>query len=166
MKKAWAFVLAFFASPKNDLNKVKKQFELLKVELFIIQNMQHLAPVHSIVKLFQVISEVQDTDNLTKAITALEKKNYGQLDEKIEALKVLNRHIRKAGRSKHGYNQTKKGEAINFDNIFIWDTSGNQTKSASCWLEHRDSEIEDQIKNFVLCHVTAILNQVALIEKF
>lgn len=163
MKRTWAFLLSFFFSPKNDLKKVKKQLDVLKIEISTIKNMEHSAAIHSIVKLFQVISPIQDAGGVTKLISVLKKKNYGQLDQKIEALEILQLHFNTAGRDQYGLNRTKVGEEVTFNNVFLGNVDGIWTKTAAYWLEHREARIDAQARTFADSHVVEILKQLALI---
>jgi len=162
MKRIIVFIYAFFASPARDLKKEKKQFELLKTEMLEIRNTLNSGPIHSAVKLFQVISLIQDAGGFSKLITKLQKKNYGQLDKVINALQVLQKHIQNAGRSEYGINRTKTGETVDFSNVWFGNIDGIWTKSALYWLENRNERIDLQAKEFASSHVSDILNQISL----
>ena len=66
------------------------------------------------------------------------KRNYGQLNEYINAFEKLNRHIRCCGRDKSGLNRTEVGEEPNAHNVYLGNIFGIWTFPASHWLENKE----------------------------
>jgi len=185
MKKVLAFISAFFSNPKNDIKKSVAQIDDLQRELEKINYMPN--KVEAIVRLFQVISPIQDTGGFASLISKLQKKNYGQLDQVIEALETLQKHFTNAGRSIYGFNRTKEGEAVTAEKVYLGNVHGVWTKPASYWLEKQEEFKKDiredlsrdpekpittwycihdyQAANFVKSHVDGILMQILVIRK-
>ncbi|TSD03155.1 MAG: hypothetical protein Athens071416_216 [Parcubacteria group bacterium Athens0714_16] len=136
MKKFIAFLKSLFKSPKKDLKKILPTLEELQKQMLSIEAMDN--KVEAIVRLFQVISPVQDSGGFSQTLSVLQAKNYGQLTETIGALEILQKHINNAGRSPYGMNQTKKGQEVTAADVFLGDVFGIWTKPASYWLSKQD----------------------------
>jgi hypothetical protein len=135
MKKIKAFFSALFSSPKNCLKQYEVQLNSLKSEIEKIRTMPN--KVEAIVKLFQVVSPIQDAQIFPELIKKLQKKNYGQIDLLVESTKTLLKHLDNAGRELYGFNRTKKGEAVTSENVYLGDVYGIWTKNAAYWLSHQ-----------------------------
>ncbi|MCX6795488.1 MAG: hypothetical protein NT165_02040 [Candidatus Falkowbacteria bacterium] len=182
--KVLASINAILANPQKDINK-NEQIDFLRKEVEKIQAMPN--KIEAIVKLFQVISPIQDAGGFSNLINKLQKKNYGQLDPKIDALSILQSHIHNAGRSEYGLNRTKKGETVTSEKVYLGNVFGIWTKTAAYWLS-REEELkqvfrDDLTKNpnqpvttwycindyqagaFVKSHVEGILEQISIIKK-
>lgn len=179
------FLKAIFSPAVNDLKKIENTLNLLKGEMCTISLMDN--KVEAIVRLFKIISPIQDEGGFSQTIFKLQKKNYGQLDQIISALNILQVHFKNAGRSEHGINRTKVGEEVTSAKIFLGDVFGIWTKPASYWLEEKD-ELKNQIRKdvsrdpnnpvttwyiindyqageFVKSHTDGILEQISFLKK-
>ena len=177
-------VKAFFSDPKKDIQAILPQLISLKKEIEKIQNMSN--KVEGVVKLFQVISPLQDARAFSKTIISLEKKDYGQLNRQITALTVLRSHINNAGRSEYGWNRTCAGESVDASKIFLGNCYGIWTKTAAYWLQHEEENKKDfrpdvsknpdkpvttwhlindcQCGDFLKSHVDGILKQIFVLQ--
>ena len=141
MKKFIAFFKSFFMSPKNDIKKINPQLKLLEEQMKFIASMQN--KVEAIVKLFQVVSSLQDSGGFSQTLSVLQTKNYGQLTETIEALETLQKHFKNAGRCQFGINRTKKGETVTAADVWLGDVFGIWTKTAAYWLSRQEELKQD-----------------------
>jgi hypothetical protein len=143
MKKLNLFSGLFFSS-KNVINKIEPQLDELKKEIEKIDAMSN--KVEAIVRLFQVISPIQDAGGFSQEIFQLQKHNKnGKLNGQIEALGVLQAHFRNAGRSEYGINRTKEGEEVTTEKVYLGNIFGLWTKTAAYWLENK-SELEKSFR--------------------
>lgn len=149
---------------KKALKEIQPQLQELEKEMTMIAAMSN--KVEAIIKLFQVISALQDASGFKKTVDKLNgsKKYFPQL----EAVMILQTHIEKAGRCPYGMNRTHKGEEVTADNVFLGDIDGLWTKTASFWLaRERDGAwgcISCQAGNFVKSHVDGILKQIVVLR--
>jgi len=127
---------AYFSNPLNDINKIEEKLSDLKQQMQEIANMPN--KVQAIVKLFQVISPIQDAGGFKQTIFSLQEKNYGQLNSIISALEVLQRHFGNAGRSAYGMNRTKVGEEVTAAKVFLGNVFGIWTFTAEYFLQEED----------------------------
>lgn len=170
---------------KNDLKKIENDLNSLQKEMLEISKMDN--KVEAIIRLFKVISPIQDKGGFSQTIFTLQKKNYGQLDQTISALEVLQKHFKNAGREPYGLNRTKQYEEVTSAKVFLGDVFGIWTKPASYWLEnqekcknekHYDASkdpnnpvsvwylINDyQAGSFVKSHTEGILEQISILKK-
>ncbi len=186
MKRQFKIIKANLFPPVGDLKKIKDDLNFLQKEMKEIEMMGN--KVEATVRLFEIISPLQDKGGFSQAISKLQEKNYGQLDKIISALEVLQKHFGNAGRSEFGMNRTKVGEEVTSSKIFLGDVFGLFTKSAFFWLEKENEckkELRPDISNdhknpvsnwyiindhqagsFVKSHTEGILKQVSfLLEK-
>lgn len=176
---------ATFSPAVNDLKKIENDLNSLQKEMQEISKMDN--KVEAIIRLFKVISPIQDKGGFSQVICKLQEKNYGQLDQIISALEVLQIHFRRAGRSEYGINRTKAGEEITSAKVFLGDVFGIWTKSASYWLENQEEckktlryDVSKDPKNpvstwylineyqaggFVKSHTEGILEQISILKK-
>lgn len=185
MKKFIARIKSFFSNPQNDVNKILPNLQELKKQLIEIQQMPN--KVEAIVKLFQVISPLQDAGGFKQTIFTLQEKNYGQLDQIISALETLQIHFIKAGRCEFGMNRTQKGEEVTAAKVYLGDVFGIWTFNAAYWLQNEEKLKKDkredltkegaekpvttwycindyQAGTFVKSHVEGILNQISILQ--
>lgn len=170
---------------KNDLKKIEDDLNSLQKEMLEISKMDN--KVEAIIRLFKVISPIQDKGGFSQTICILQEKNYGQLDQIISALEVLQIHFKKAGRSEYGINRTKSGEEVTSAKVFLGDVSGIWTKPASYWLANQEEckktlrgDVSEDPENpvstwylineyqaggFVKSHTEGILEQIAILKK-
>ena len=170
---------------KNDLKKIRNELDSLEKEMLEISKMDN--KVEAIIRLFKVISPIQDNGGFSQTICELQKKNFGQLDQIISALEVLQIHFRRAGRYEYGMNRTKPGEEVTPEKVFLGNVFGFLTKPASYWLENQEEckkeirsdvsfkdrkdpvstwdIINDQAKVFVESHTGGILKETAVLKK-
>ncbi|MBP6912982.1 MAG: hypothetical protein KBB86_03560 [Candidatus Pacebacteria bacterium] len=132
---------AKFSPAENDLNAINSELQNLKKEMEAIEKMEN--KVRAIIRLFQVISPLQDKGGFGETILKLQRKNYGQLDQIISALEVLQKHFTNAGRVRSGLNRTEVGEEVTPEKVFLGDVFGIWTNKASYWLENQ-AEFEKQ----------------------
>ncbi|MFA4942461.1 MAG: hypothetical protein WC564_02380 [Patescibacteria group bacterium] len=184
MKKVNFFTSLFFSS-KKTIEKIQPQLQSLEVEINKIEAMEN--KVEAIVKLFQVISPIQDTGGFSQEIFELKSHNSdGKLTAKIEALEVLQKHFHNAGRSKYGINRTDKGEEVTNEKVFLGNVFGLWTKTAAYWLSEKTNleksfrpdvskdqknpvtcwwMIHDyQCGNFIKSHTDGILKQIKVLK--
>lgn len=135
MKKVSLFSSPFFSS-KKTIEKIQPQLKELEAEIKAIEAMDN--KVEAIVKLFQVISPIQDAGGFSQEIFDLKKHNRsGKLNSQIEALGVLQAHFYNAGRSEYGINRTAKGEEVTNEKVFLGNVFGIWTKTADYWLNEK-----------------------------
>lgn len=167
----------------GQLQKIQPQLNSLEKSLTEIQDTSN--KVEAIVKLFQVISPIQDAGGFSVLISKLQKKNRKKFATKLQALLILQKHFENAGRCKSGFNRTKTGEEVTSDKVYLGDVYGIWTKSASYWLNHqqefeqdfREDLSKDQAKPvstwycingqagiFVRSHVEGILEQISVLK--
>jgi hypothetical protein len=187
MQKLIARIKAFFVNPKNDVKSILPQIEALKKDMERIQLMPN--KVEAIIELFRVISPLQDKGGFEQTIFKLQAKNYGQIDQAINALNTLQTHFRNAGRCESGLNRTKPGEQVHASNVYLGDVWGIWTKPAAYWLQNQEKlERQDsgappkegcerefistwycindyQAGSFVRSHVDGILEQIGILKK-
>ena len=140
MKKVNLFSSLFFSlfsglffSSKKTIERIQPQLKALEAEMKVIEAMDN--KVEAIVKLFQVISPIQDAGGFSQEIFNLKKHNRsGKFNSQIEALGVLQAHFHKAGRSEYGMNRTAKGEEVTTEKVFLGNVFGLWTKTAAYWL--------------------------------
>lgn len=185
--KTIKFLKATFSPAVNNLKKIEKDLNFLQKEMEEISKMDN--KVEAIIRLFRVISPFQDKGGFSQAISKLQEKNYGQLDQIISTLEILQKHFKNAGREPCGLNRTKQGEEITSAKIFLGDVFGVWTKPASFWLENQKRfETEDsgvtpkagsgreyisvwycindyQAGSFVKSHTEGILEQISVLKK-
>jgi len=135
MKKANFFTGLFFNSKKVIAN-IQPRIQELEKEIKSIELMDN--KVEAIVRLFQVISPIQDAGGFSQEIFELRKHASGKFDQRIEALAVLQKHFSNAGRSEYGINRTKKGEEINAEKVYLGDIFGIWTKTAAHFLGKKE----------------------------
>jgi hypothetical protein len=171
-------ITALFSSPSNDNDAIAilGQLETLHAQM--------PNKVEAIVRLFQVISPLQDAGGFSQTIQKLQEKNYGKLNEAIMALEVLQAHFQNAGRDEYGYNRTKPGEEVTAAKVFLGNVFGLTTQTAAYCLENKKLLEEEnsgyrsnlksereyisvwyffhdyQARNFIHSHVPAILHQI------
>lgn len=157
-----------FFSPAETLIKKEREVLLnLKKELQKLETMPN--KIEAIVKLFQIVSPMNDSNNFNDLLKSLEKRNYGQLTKKIVAFKSLLSHLNKTDRDSFGMNRTLRGQAVANENIFLGNVYGVWMKPASYWLEEskRPSEalkiIHNQAKNFVESHAPKMIMNINII---
>lgn len=183
--KAIKFLWASLSPAVNDLKKIENDLDSLQKEMLEISAMDN--KVEAIVRLFKIISPIQDKGGFSQTIFALQGKNYGQLDQIISALEVLQVHFKRAGRNEFGINRTKAGEEVTSSKVFLGNVFGIWTDTASYWLENqekwkktlrydvsKDPEKpvstwylinEYQAGGFVKSHTDGILEQIAILKK-
>lgn len=185
-KIAQAQLLSVVFPAKNDLKKIEGDLNSLQKEMQEISKIDN--KVEAIIRLFKVVSPIQDKGGFSQTICKLHEKNYGQLDQIISALEVLQIHFRRAGRNEYGINRTKVGEEVTSENVFLGNVFGLWTKTASYWLENQqeckkmfrgdvllkdhnnpvstwDIINEYQAGAFVKSHTRGILEQIAILKK-
>jgi hypothetical protein len=185
MKKVFAFIRAMIWSPKRDFRRINEKAVMLQKQMQEISVMPN--KVEAIVRLFQVISPLQDAGGFSDVITKLKKKNYGQIDQEISALESLQSHFRSAGRNIFGYNRTKPGEEVTAQSVYLGDVFGLFTKTAAYWLSKQAELQKDyrrdiskdpnnpvttwycindyQASPFVKHHTEGIIKSIELIKK-
>lgn len=183
--KAIKVLKAILSPAGNDLKKIEKDLNSLQKEMLEISKMDN--KVEAIVRLFKIISPIQDRGGFSQTICKLQEKNYGQLDQIISALQVLQNHFKNAGRELYGFNRTKKGEEVTPAKVFLGDVFGIWTKSASYWLANQEEckkrlrpDVstdpnnpvstwylinEYQAGSFVKSHTSGISEQISILKK-
>ncbi len=186
MKKVISYFKSVISPASKNLKRIQKDLLTLEKEMREISQMDN--KVLAIIRLFQVISPLQDKGGFSQTIFKLQEKNYGQIDKIISALESLQKHIAHAGRSEFGINRTKRDEEITAAKVFLGDVFGIWTKPASYWLQNQTKlEQEDsganpkegcgrefisvwycindyQAKTFVDSHTKGILEQISILK--
>lgn len=185
MKNLAKVVKANLFPVTKDLKNIQAEISNLKKEMNEILKMDN--KVMAIIHLFQVISPLQDKGGFSQTIFKLREKNYGQLDQTISALEVLQMHFKNAGRNRFGINRTEPGEEVTAAKVFLGDVFGIWTISAAYCLQNQKKLKETlrrdvskdpqnpvstwylindyQAGGFVKSHTDGILKQIAVIEK-
>ncbi|MFA5024513.1 MAG: hypothetical protein WC523_06190 [Patescibacteria group bacterium] len=183
MKKANFFAGLFF-NPKKVIANIQPRIQELEKEIKSIEAMDN--KVEAIVRLFQIISPLQDAGGFSQEIFELRKHDNVKFGQQIEALSVLQKHFSNAGRSEYGINRTKKGEEVNAEKVYLGNVFGIWTKTAAYWLEKKEELkktlrpdvsknpgnpisnwylINDyQCGGFVKSHTDGILEQIAILK--
>lgn len=183
--KAIKILKATFSPVINDLKKIENDLNSLQKEMLEISRMDN--KVEAILRLFKIISPIQDKGGFAQTIFALQRKNYGQLDQIISALEVLQIHFRNAGRDECGMNRTKAGEEVTSSKVFLGNIFGLWTLPASYWIENKkklekttrpdvsknpEAPISEwylineyQAGSFVKSHTDGILEQISILKK-
>lgn len=145
---------------RNALKKIQPQLQELRKQMIEVSSMNN--KVESIIRLFQVISPLEDAGGFIETINKLKSK------KKRLALTIIQEHITKAGRRPYGKNRTRKGEQVTADNVFLGDINGIWTKPASYWLARQEGGdwncISYQAENFVKSHVHDIVKQIDILQ--
>ena len=184
MKKVNSLASLFLGS-KKIIERIQPRIQVLEKEIQKISTMNN--KVEAIVRLFQVISPIQDAGGFGQEILDLEKRNRnGKLNAQIEALEALQAHFHNAGRCEYGFNRTVKGEVVTAEKVFLGNVFGLWTKPAAYWLGEKERLektfrpdvsknpenpasswylINDyQCGGFVKSHTDGILKQIALLK--
>lgn len=171
--------------PKTAIKDLQPKLDELEEKLEEIDAMDN--KVEGIVKLFQVISPIQDAGGYRQEIEKLQKRNRkGRFDKEIEALQILQRHFHNAGRSEYGLNRTTIGEEVTAEKVFLGNVFGLFTKSAAYWLSEKPKLEQDfrpdvskdpnnpvtswwmindyQCDKFIKSHVEGIFEQIAVLK--
>ncbi len=171
----------FIFGSKKVISDLQPKLKKLEEEIKCIEKMEN--KVEAIIRLFQVISPLQDAGGFEKEIAALRKKGRRKRKEQVEALENLQVHVRRAGRG--GINRSKEGEEVTPDNVYLGDVYGLFTKTARFWLSQKENmkkelrpEISENEKspisnwylindylcdNFVSSHTSGILKQIKVL---
>lgn len=167
---------------KKALKEIQPQLQELEKEMIKISDKTN--KVEAIIRLFQIISPLQDAGGFSKLVGKLSgKKKYSS---QLEAAVILQKHIENAGRNLYGMNRTHEGEEVTASNVFLGNVFGLWTKTADYWLRNK-SKLEqtfrpDVSKNperpvsewylindyrcgdFVKNHTNGILKQIAILK--
>lgn len=178
-------IRALRSSPQNDVDAIYKQVTGLIREMEIIQQMPN--KIEAIVRLFQVISPIQDAGGFSGTLQQIKSKDYGQISPiVVEALKALQKHFESAGRCQFGINRTKIGQPVTADDVWLGNVFGLWTKTAAYWLS-REEELKKEERldiskdpnnpatnwycihdysagNFVDSHIAGILANLKILE--
>jgi len=130
-------IKALYSSPQKDVDAVYKQVTGLIREMETIQQIPN--KIEAIVRLFQVISPIQDAGGFRTTLEQIKSKNYGQVSPiVIEALETLQKHFDNAGRCQFGINRTKSGQPVTADDVWLGNVFGLWTKTAAYWLSREE----------------------------
>lgn len=131
-------ILSQTESGKSELQKIDNSLNFLQKEMVEISEMEN--KVEAMVRLFKVISPIEDNGGFSQTIQKLQKKDYRmskKLDQRISALKTLNSYFINT-RNVYGFNRTKPGEEISAEKVFLGDIFGIWTLNASYWLKNQE----------------------------
>lgn len=135
MKKVNFFTGLFFNSERVFAN-IQPKIQNLEEEIKKIDAMEN--KIEAIVRLFQVISPIQDTGGFSQEIFDLKKHNRNfKFNAKVKALEALQKHFYNSGRSEYGINRTTKGEDVTNEKVFLGDVNGLWTQTAAYWLNQK-----------------------------
>lgn len=141
MKKVLAFLRSSISNSRNDLEKV--EIELRDLRRRVIYINANPNKVKAMVELIKVLSSLEEKNTFDGVISSLEKKNYGQLEEVLDAFYELKLYLRSAKRGKFGHNRAEPDMRVSSENIYLGGEFGLELKTASYWLKNRREE--DQI---------------------
>ncbi len=159
------------------IESIQTNLQLLKEQLELVDATEN--KVEALVRLFQVISPLQDAGGFAQVITNLKKYDRkGKYAEQLKALEILQKHFENAGRCEYGINRTVKGEEVTADKVMIGSVRGLNTFSASYWLERKERLMTDwhpdyknsweaingYCRNIVVQHVQGINQQIAVLK--
>lgn len=183
MKNIVKITRCLFSDPKKKI-KTDERFDDLKCQMLKVQKMNN--KIWAMVSLVKKMSLLQDDGGFSDLITDLKKRNYGQINNLINSLEIIQHHIEKAGRNKK-FNSSKKGEEVTASKVFLGDIFDLPSRPASHWLERQEllkKEIRTDLKNdlvkvvtnwtcinnqagnFVACHTSTILKEIEKIKTF
>lgn len=135
MKKVIAFLRSSISNSRNDLEKV--EIELRDLRRRVIYISANPNKVKAMVELMKVLSSLEEKNAFDEVIASLEKKNYGQLEEVLDAFYELKSHLRDARRGKFGHNRAEADMRVSSDNIYLGGVLGLDMQPASYWLKNR-----------------------------
>lgn len=177
-KRLWLSGVRLLETMKPKLNELEE--ELKKIDAMDNK-------VEAIVRLFQIISPLQDTGGFSQEIFELKKYNCNdKFNTQIKAIEVLQEHFQNAGRSAYGINRTTRGEEITNEKVFLGNLFGLHTKTADYWLSEK-SKLEKNFRrdisknpeqpisewyiindhqcgNFVKSHTDGIIKQIQMLK--
>lgn len=136
-------VLGFFFKSKKVVANLKPKLKKLEKEVNAIDTMDN--KVEAIVRLFQVLSPLHDEDGFNQEITLLSKYASRKMRKQINALQILQMHVRHAGRCEFGMNRTQKGETVTPDKVYLGNLYGLWTKTADYWLSEKN-RLENELR--------------------
>jgi len=174
----WMFVsIRKHFSGLRFIESIQTNLQLLKNQMEAIESTDN--KVEALVKLFQVISPLQDAGGFAQVIINLKKYDpKGKYAEQLKALEILQKHFENAGRSQYGINRTVSGEDVTNEKVMIGGVRGLNTFSATYWLEreaklkndyHPDyrntwEAINGYCQKLVDEHVAGISQQIAILK--
>jgi len=179
MKKV-NFFTDLFNSSKRIIKNIQPELQSLEEEIKKIDAMDN--KIEAIVRLFQIISPIQDAGGFSQEISILEKRKKVKSSQ-IKALKALQKYFCTSGRAIFGMNRTAVGEKVTAEKVFLGNVFGIFTKSAAYWLSKK-SELEKTLRydisknpvsnwylindyqcgEFVKNHTNGILEQIAVLK--
>jgi len=142
--KKMNLIKCFFIKAKI-LSKLNRKLEKLEEEMLAIRGIDN--KVEALVKLFQVIAPFYDEDGFSQEISLLARIAPQKKRKQIEALRILQMHIKNVGRSEHGMNRTTKGEPITLEKVYLGGIYGLRTKTADYWLSKKEQLEKDFHEN-------------------
>lgn len=129
---------ALFLNPEKAgrkiLNSIEERLISIKKSLEEIDAMEN--KVEGIVRLFQVISPLQDENLFAEELQKLQKLGK-RFQPEIESISIMRTHFERAGRNEYGMNRTKIGEEVTPSKVYLGDVFGLWTNTASFWLERK-----------------------------
>lgn len=138
MKKVIAFLRSSVSNSRNDLEKV--EIELRDLRRRVVYINANPNKVKAMVELIKVLSSLEEKNTFNGVIASLKKKNYGQLEEVLDAFQELESHLRDARRGKFGHNRAEADMRVSADNIYLGGVLGLEMQTASYWLKNRRAE--------------------------
>lgn len=168
-----------FNSSKRTIKNIQPELQSLEEEIKKIDAMDN--KIEAIVRLFQIISPIQDAGGFSQEISILESKKVKS--SQIKALKALQKYFCTSGRAIFGMNRTAVGEKVTAEKVFLGNIFGIFTKPAAYWLSKK-SELEKTLRydisknpvsnwylindyqcgEFVKKHTNGILEQITVLK--
>ncbi len=128
----------FNSSPAEELGAIVKELNDLVKKFEYVYAQESLV---ALVTFFNLTSPWHDR-GLRDLIERLEQVNWrGQYSSMIEQLGHLHALFEKSGRSKHGWNRTKKGEEVTEENVYLGNTNGIWTFKIADFRKGGDAEV-------------------------
>ena len=147
---------------KREIKRIQPQLLELKEQMMEIIGMDN--KVEAIIRLFQVISTLQDAGGFTKSINKLDGKT--KYFCQLKALIILQGHIINAGRYS-GMNLAEVGEKVTADNV-LFNVDGLWSRTAAFCLARQDDDcwksVSCQAENFVKSHAYDIIKQIDVLQ--
>lgn len=170
----YKMIKSFFANPEKKFITLKDEFQELRAVLEQVQESDDSCI--EIVDFFDSVSKWHDR-GVEDFINAFDRVNYGQYDEVLKNLQILQSHFVKAGRTEFGWNRTRHGETVTADKVFLGNIYGLATLPVSSlkgqkdcpkggWgypnMEHLNSYdvCNNQAADFIDSHTVPMINSI------
>lgn len=167
-------IRSIFARPEQRLIAIMTGLLEIRSEF---EGFSYKNPLEEIVTFFNLISPWHDRGDVEKVISAFEDANYGQHEQVLEKLRILQTHIVRAGRDPYGMNRTEKGQIVTEDDVWLGNIWGLFTKKVSFWKEGKDASpylgdknahniVSHQAEKFMTSHIDPMTEVIDWLEVY